>query len=137
MDLEPVGWLEEILVEKMAYEYWRLGEAARIEAVELSEDRLFKVTSIDRLSRYQTTSNRQYFQAMHELERLQRLRKGENVPAPLTLEVSHDTPTISDQDNSDDKVGAIGDRGASAASELSSLKAIRGNLMYISKMQRK
>ena len=33
--------------------------------------------------------------------RLQRLRKGENVPAPLTLQVSHDAPAISDQENSD------------------------------------
>lgn len=37
---------------------------------------------------------------MNQLERLRRLRKGESVPAPLTLQVSHDAPTISDQENS-------------------------------------
>jgi hypothetical protein len=36
---------------------------------------------------------------MKQLGTLQRFRKGENVPAPLTLQVSHDTPTISDQEN--------------------------------------
>jgi hypothetical protein len=45
--------------------------------------------------------NRQLFQAMKQLGTLQRFRKGENVPAPLTLQVSHDTPTISDQENSE------------------------------------
>jgi hypothetical protein len=35
--------------------------------------------------------NRQLFQAMKQLGTLQRFRKGENVPAPLTLQVSHDT----------------------------------------------
>jgi len=48
-----------------------------------------------------TTINRQLFQAMNQMERLQRLRKGENVPAPLTLQVSHDAPTIAEQENSE------------------------------------
>jgi hypothetical protein len=55
---------------------------------------------MDRILRYRTTINRQLFQAMNQLERLQRLRKGENVPAPLTAQMTHDTPTMSDQQNS-------------------------------------
>ena len=51
--------------------------------------------------RYRTTINRQLFQAMNQLERLQRLRKGDNVPAPLNLHVSGELPTISEEDNSD------------------------------------
>ena len=90
-DLEPVGTLEEVLVEKIAHEYWRVGVAAFHEAKDLSEGSPFQHTSIDRLVRYQTTINRQLFQAMNQLERVQRLRKGDDVPAPLTLEVSHDT----------------------------------------------
>jgi hypothetical protein len=46
-DLEPVGTLEEVLVEKIAQEYWRLGVAAWHEAQELSEDNPFRRTSID------------------------------------------------------------------------------------------
>jgi hypothetical protein len=100
-DLEPVGTLEEVLVEKIAQEYWRLGVAAWHEAEELTKTDAFRRTSIDRILRYQTTINRQLFQAMNQLERLQRLRKGDNVPAPLSLQVLSDTPTISQEDNSD------------------------------------
>jgi hypothetical protein len=53
--------------------------------------------------------NRQLFQSMKQLGTLQRFRKGENVPAPLTLQVSHDTPTISDQENSEGKCAPFGD----------------------------
>jgi hypothetical protein len=100
-DLEPVGTLEEVLVEKIAQEYWRLSVAAWHEAEDLSREKPFQHTSIDRILRYQTTTNRQLFQAMNQLERLQRLRKGEDVPAPMTMQVSHDTPTISDHENSE------------------------------------
>ena len=98
-DLEPVGTLEEVLVEKIAQEYWRLGVAAWYEAEDLSQSSPFKRTSIERIFKYQTTINRQLFQAMNQLERLQRLRQGENVPAPLSLQVSHDTLPLSDQEN--------------------------------------
>jgi hypothetical protein len=37
-DLEPVGALEEVLVEKIAQEYWRLGVAAWHEADDLSRE---------------------------------------------------------------------------------------------------
>jgi hypothetical protein len=38
--------------------------------------------------------NRPLFQALNQLERLQRLREGDNVPAPLNLQVLGDLPTI-------------------------------------------
>jgi len=101
-DLEPVGALEEVLVEKIAQEYWRLGVAAWHEAEDLSREKPFGRTSIDRILRYQTTTNRQLFQAMNQLERLQRLRKGDNVPAPLTLAVSHDTASVPAPRNQND-----------------------------------
>ena len=46
-DLEPIGTLEEVLVEKIAHEYWRVGVAAFHEAQDLSEASPFKRTSID------------------------------------------------------------------------------------------
>ena len=98
-DLEPVGTLEEVLVEKIAQEYWRLGVAAWYEAEEFSKSSPFGGFTIGRILRYQTTINRQLFQAMSELERLQRLRKGDNVPAPLNVQVSHDAPIISEEEN--------------------------------------
>ncbi len=44
--------------------------------------------SIDRLNRYSTTVERQLFRAIHELERLQRLRKGDAVPAPVVMDLA-------------------------------------------------
>ena len=100
-DLEPVGTLEEVLVEKIAQEYWRLGLAAEHEAKEFARSSPFAGTTIDRILRYQTTINRQLYQAINQLERLQRLRKGDNVPASLNVQVLRDTPTISVDENSD------------------------------------
>jgi hypothetical protein len=98
-EVEPVGTLEQLLVEKIAQEYWRLAVAASYEAEHLSQANPFKRTSIDRILRYQTTINRQLFQAMNQLERLQRLRKGENLAAPLSLHVSHDAPLVGNTEN--------------------------------------
>ena len=100
-DLEPVGTLEEVLVEKIAQEYWRLGTAAWHEAEALTKENPFTKMSIDRILRYQTTINRQLFQAMNQLERLQRLRQGDHVPAPVNIQVSQDTATISEEQNAD------------------------------------
>ena len=57
--------------------------------------------AIDRILRYQTTINRQLYQAINELERLQRIRKSDNVPVLLNLQVLHDTATISDEETFD------------------------------------
>ncbi len=43
----------------------------------------------DRLLRYETAIDRQLYKAMNELERLQRRRRGDAVPPPLNVEVSH------------------------------------------------
>ena len=75
-DLEPVGTLEEVLVEKIAQEYWRLGTAAWHEAEALTKENPFTKISIAGSLRYQTTINRQLFQAMNQLERQQRIRPG-------------------------------------------------------------
>jgi len=43
---------------------------------------------LDKILRYETKLERQLFRAMSQLERLQRMRGGESVPPPLTMEVS-------------------------------------------------
>jgi len=43
---------------------------------------------LDKILRYETKLERQMFRAMAQLERLQRIRQGEAVPAPLAVEVS-------------------------------------------------
>jgi hypothetical protein len=44
--------------------------------------------TLDKILRYETTLKRQMDRAMHQLERLQRMRKGEEVPVPLTMDVT-------------------------------------------------
>jgi hypothetical protein len=43
---------------------------------------------LDKILRYETALQRQLFRAMSQLERLQRMRQGESVPPPMTMEVS-------------------------------------------------
>jgi hypothetical protein len=78
-DLEPVGAFEEVLVEKIAQEYWRLGVGAWHEAEAFESERPFSRHSLPTIMPYQTTINRQLVQAMKQLEGLQRLRTGANL----------------------------------------------------------
>jgi len=43
---------------------------------------------LEKILRYETALERQLFRAMNQLERLQRRRQGENIPAPLSMEIS-------------------------------------------------
>ena len=43
---------------------------------------------LEKIMRYQTMLDRQKYRAMAQLERLQRMRQGETIPPPLTMEVS-------------------------------------------------
>lgn len=47
---------------------------------------------LDRLLKYETTIEKQFYKALSELERIQRLRGGEPVPPPLKLEVDVTPP---------------------------------------------
>ena len=68
--------VEEVLTEKIAQVYWRLGVAARDEAEAFEKENPFSRSTIPTIMRYQTMINRQLFRAMNELQRLQRLRNG-------------------------------------------------------------
>jgi hypothetical protein len=43
---------------------------------------------LDKIHRYETKLERQMFRAMAQLERVQRMRRGEDIPAPVAVEVS-------------------------------------------------
>jgi len=104
--LKPLGPVEEILVQRIAIESWRLRRSSFIEAgiVESVEDSSF--ISLERsersvlggvfrsasnellnLRRYEMASERSFFKALHELQRLQAGRKGDNVPTPLAVDL--------------------------------------------------
>jgi hypothetical protein len=50
-----------------------------------------KKDELDRLLRYEGAIERQFYRAMNQLERLQRLRSGDKVPAPVEVDASVDT----------------------------------------------
>ncbi len=89
-DLEPSGTLEELLVEKIAVSFWRLYRAVRGERLAFDGDfppSRLGLVNIDLLVRYHTAIERELYRAMNHLDRLQRQRKGEHVPAPVAVEV--------------------------------------------------
>ncbi len=119
-ELSPVGTIETYLVESVALDMVRCQRARRWEAEYITEvlnppiqsvmcelpspfqvdpglPAVMKPDSVQRLvsvyQRYESTYAHQVFRYVHELERLQRTRQGERLPAPVTLDVSvhHDT----------------------------------------------
>lgn len=86
-DLNPGNALEEILIEKIAMAYWRLSIAYGYKA-EFARSRHEFIIVADRMGRYANTIHRQLLQAMNELERLQRRRNGDAVPAPINVDVN-------------------------------------------------
>jgi hypothetical protein len=58
-------------------------QAAAIKAAVLPSDQ-----ALDKILRYESSLQHQLFRSLTHLERLQRMRQGENVPAPLTVEVA-------------------------------------------------
>ncbi|HEU6449663.1 MAG TPA: hypothetical protein VFV23_14620 [Verrucomicrobiae bacterium] len=53
-----------------------------------SADLLPPGEKLDRILRYETSLERQFFRAMNQLERLQRRRMGEPVPVPVAMDIS-------------------------------------------------
>jgi len=113
-DLVPVGALEVMLVEKIAVCFWRQKRSLRSEAglvrrafaeksfsslPDLNPERnsikdhlcLPQGQQLDGILRYETAIQRQLAHALNQLERMQRARRGEHVPAPLTVEFSTDS----------------------------------------------
>lgn len=108
-DWQPEGTLEEMLLEKIAIGYYRLHVVYGYEA-EYARSSAEFFLSIDRTGRYATSINRQLSQDMIQFERLQRQRKGEFVPAPISVDV-----TVSGFDEADDALQIISDCSAVVA----------------------
>jgi len=72
---QPADPLEELLVEKIIIEYVRYRRLVEREQVLCAHNRRYFLEIVNKLARYQTAINRQLFEAMRELERLQAQRK--------------------------------------------------------------
>ena len=67
----------------LAHDREQLGTDAIVRTLSLPD-----AEAMNRILRYETTIERQLYKAMNHLERLQRQRKGDHVPPPLTVSVS-------------------------------------------------
>jgi hypothetical protein len=90
---QPLGEIEFFLVEKIASCIWKLRREEQLE----STHKIDAYTDMEcngwtNLTRYRTTIERELYRALHELERQQGLRRGQNVPIPLALDVTLDQP---------------------------------------------
>lgn len=97
-ELAPIGELELALADRLVSLAWRIRRLTSIEG-ELLEDgnKEFQPSrafggytgeKLQRLSRYETTLDRQFYRTLHELQRLQAARRGQNVPPPEAVNVS-------------------------------------------------
>jgi len=109
-ELQPVGELESLLVEKIVATHWRMQRLERVEAgifafeldvelegmpnadiVTLGKSFIWdadRANAFSKLSRYQTAIERSLYKAIHELQRLQAARRAEgNVPPPVAIDV--------------------------------------------------
>jgi hypothetical protein len=75
---QPVGFMEKLLVEKIAVETVRFSRLLVYEQQEFKYINAFRGSGVDRILRYQATINRQLFQAMEKLELLQAKRKDQS-----------------------------------------------------------
>ncbi len=111
-ELTPYGELENLLVDRIASSAWRLKRAIRVERHFLKgeykncrdehdfrrrEDyeswnlvvhqQLGERHGWLNLVRYETTLERQIYKALHELQRLQSARRGEQPPLPVAVDM--------------------------------------------------
>jgi hypothetical protein len=103
-ELKPVGELEMIMVERVISGTWRLKRALRGETEMIENDMMdifggektfghaltisfANSDSYGKFTRYETSIERSIFKALHELQRLQAVRSGEKIPAPVAIDV--------------------------------------------------
>jgi hypothetical protein len=98
LQFKPCGVLERLYVEKIATETVRLGRLLAFENDVFRTEHPFYGNAVDKLLRYQSTINRQLSQASDQLERLQRMRAGDDVPTPLSVDVRLDVPFAGSED---------------------------------------
>lgn len=91
-ELAPASEIELLLVDKIISSIWRLKRALSIEEDEvfsfgIFDKKLGMSANSDRFFRYEIMLERSIYKALHELERIQAKRNGENVPPPIALDV--------------------------------------------------
>ena len=114
-EVKPVGVLEHLHLERAAAAYYRLHRGAQFEAQIVKHRDTFGWDGVDRLNRYVVAANRELSTALHELERLQRQRAGQNIPAPVLVDINVNATA------SEPAPGSEGTNSASLAGETAAL----------------
>jgi len=100
-ELQPVGEVEVLLVDRMIASAWRLRRLVNVETgiflrhTDGQQKDLglafirdgHGADAFSKLSRYESAIERSMYRALHELQRLQAERAGQNVPLPVVLEI--------------------------------------------------
>lgn len=78
---------------KIRHVSWEVDRCEKREEMEeqarQAADILPSAETLEKLLRYETVLQKKLYRAMNHLERLQRRRQGENVPAPVAMEISN------------------------------------------------
>jgi hypothetical protein len=84
---QPVGMLEEILMQKIVVEAARYDRVLAFEHQQLTRDHAFQISrAVDCIDRYTTSTSRALFRAIEELERFQAARKAVKRPVDSSQE---------------------------------------------------
>ena len=91
---KPIGTLEEVLVEKIAVTIWRYRRLISTETAEIKvgANPLDFVSNSDstvlnRFPRYEASIERGLDRTLMQLERIQRMRRGQPVPPPIKVDI--------------------------------------------------
>jgi hypothetical protein len=102
--LLPIGEVEELLVDRIVASAWRLKRLIKVEAAIFRQEMEVMFGSggdlglafirdgngadaFSKLSRYEAGIERGIYRALHELQRLQAVRVGKEVPLPVVVEL--------------------------------------------------
>lgn len=86
--LNVVPFDDEAKHEQLTAEAAKMTEVSESDQGLMGETYISQAETFQKLARYETSIERGLFRALHELERLQRIRLGDDVPAPLQVDIN-------------------------------------------------
>jgi len=94
---QPVGKLEETLVDKILVEQMRYARILAVDQYEVGRPNAFWWPAVDRVARYATSANRALSRAMEDLERIQNARKARESAAAANSADTEQPPSAEDR----------------------------------------
>jgi hypothetical protein len=110
-DLAPVGEMELVLADKIVSTSWRLRRIVQAEAMLYEKEGSsikaftgFRNENMHRISRHEAQLERTLYRALHELQRIQDVRFGKDVPSAEAIDI---TVNVADADGDRSKLGSF------------------------------